>query len=340
LFFRSIKSMRNKLDNAPERDMAYYFNQWRLRHAGFSYGKIPQKYNDDIDIEKTMIDVDKFFCAVKLRYSANMMTRELNYSANYRIALLPEILKEIRKPEYRKNQLFRIYELAIDLFYDEKDETYDELEKLVREYLYLGGKSEKHAILNFLLTHAGKRLAEGRERYRQKSFDAYVYQIENDLILEDGCILTQHFLNIMYLGEYTQYLNDDVRENTGLLAKAYLFFTKKEYKNSLRILMQIKGREFTYPLNVRTLSIQCYYELRDSELIIMECNNFNRYINRNDDMAKNVKKTVKDFIRFVRLLSEAPYKKDITKEKLMEKLNKAKGVRSKLWLNEKITELR
>ncbi len=354
LFFKNIRSIRSKLDNSPERDMFYYFNQWRLRHEAFFYSNTPQKYKEEKDIEKTMSEMDKFFCAVKLRYSADMMTVELSYSADHNIALLPEVLKEIRKPEYKKNKLFKIYELAIDLFYDEKDETYDKLEKLIYAHLHLGSQSEKHALLNFLLTHAGKKLIEGRERYRQKIFDWYVYKINNELILEDGCIPAPHFLNVMYLAtalhevkwlenfisNYIQYLNDDVRENTTLLAKAYLYFAKKEYKKSLRTLMQTRGGDFTYPLNVRTLSIQCYYELKDIELLTMECNNFSRYINRNENIGDNIKKTVKDFIRFVRLLVEAPYKKDITKEKLNEKLNKAKGVRSKSWLNEKVAELK
>jgi len=354
LFFRSIKNIRSKLDSSPERDMFYYFNQWRLRHEAYFYGNIPQKFKDERDIEKTMSDMDKFFCAVKLRYSAEMMTRELNYSDDHSIALLPEVLKEIRKPKYKQNKLFQIYELAIELFYDEKDGTYDKLEKLIYEHLHLGSEPEKNVLLNFLLTHAGKKLTEGKERYRQKIFDWYVYKIDNKLILEEGCIPAPHFLNIMYLAtalrevewlenfiaNYIQFLNDDVRENTTLLAKAYLHFAKKEYKKSLRTLMQTRGGDHTYPLNARTLSIQCYYELKDIELLTIECNNFSRYINRNDNIGDNIKKSAKDFIRFVRLLTEVPYKKDITKEKLNEKLNKAKGIRSKSWLNEKVAELK
>ena len=50
LFFRSIKNIRNKLDSSPERDMFYYFNQWRLRHEAYFHGVLPQKYKNEKNI--------------------------------------------------------------------------------------------------------------------------------------------------------------------------------------------------------------------------------------------------------------------------------------------------
>jgi len=356
LFFRSIKNMRTKLDSSPERDMFYYFNQWRLRHEAYFYTGDSKRYRDEVDIKKTMSEVDQFFCAVKLRYSAEMMTLETEYSGDHSIALLPEVLREIRKPNYRKNQLFRIYELVIDLFYEEKnrDKTYDQLEKLIYEHLSLGNEDEKHTLLNFLLTHANRGLIEGKSIYRQKMFDWYVYKIENNLILEDGYLPTMHFLNVMYLSmalketgwlenfidDYTDFLSEDVRSNTSLLAKTHLYFAKKEYKKSLRLLRQISGTEFIYPIISRTLTIQCLYELQETELILIECNNFSKYLNRNNKMATQIKNPVKNLIRFVKLLSEAPYRKELTKEKLLEKLNAMKSIRAKSWLSEKIERVK
>jgi len=353
LFFRSIKSMRNKLDSSPERDMFYYFNQWRLGHEAYFYGVLPQKYKEEKNIIRMMTDMDKFFCAAKLRYSAEIMALDTKYAIG-QIALLPEVLKETRKSEFRKNKLFKIYELTLDLYYDDKNETYDRLEKLVFEHLHLGNSAEKFSLLNFLLTHAGRRLGEGRERYRQKVFDWYVYNIDNRLIIKDGYIPAPHFLNAMYLAtalreaewlekfieEYTGFLNDDVSENIELLAEAYLLFAKQQYNTCLRTLMQISGGDFTYPLNVRTLIIQCYYELRDMEFITIECTNFNRYLNRNEEVSSYMKDTIKEFIRFVRLLCDAPYKKELTREGMLKKLDKAKSVQVKPWLIEKINELK
>lgn len=354
LFFRSIKNMRNKLDNSPERDMFYYFNQWRLRHEAYFYGVLPQKYKEEKNIILMMTDMDKFFCAAKLRYSSEAMAVETNRRGVGQIALLPEVLKEIRKPEFKKNKLFKIYELTLDLYYDDKDETYDKLEKLVFEQLHLGNADEQYSLLNYLLTHAGRMWSEGREHYRQKVFDWYVYNTDNKLILKDGYIPAAHFLNAMYLAtalyeaewlekfinNYTIYLKESDRENTELLAKAYLYFTQRQYKKSLRILAQTGGRDYTYPLNVRTLTIQCYYELKDVEFVLLECGNFGRYINRSEGISDIVKETVKDFIRFVKLLCDAPYKKEITKKILKKKLEVAKGIRVKSWLTEKIDELR
>lgn len=353
LFFRGIKSVRTKLDSSPERDMFYYFNQWRLRHEAYFYGTLPQKYKEEKNIVQMMTDMDKFFCAAKLRYSAEMMSFEVKYAIG-QVALLPEVLKEIRKPEFKKNKLFKIYELALDLYYDDKDETYDRLEKLIFEHLHLGNTAEQYSLLNFLHTHAGRRLGEGRERYRKKVFDWYVYNIDQGLLIKDGYIDSYRFLNAMYLAttlrevewlekfitEHTVFLTDDIRENTELLANAYLYFAKKQYKKSLRTLMQTSGGDLIYPLNVRTLTIQCHYELRDMELIIFECNNFNQYIRRNTQLSPYLKRMVKNFIRFMKLLCDAPYKKELTYETLMEKLNAAKGVQAKSWLSEKINELK
>lgn len=353
LFFRGIKSMRTKLDSSRERDMFYYFNQWRLRHEAYFYTGDTKRYRDEVDIKKTMSEVDQFFCAVKLRYSAEVMASEAKYAIG-KVALLPEVLKEIRKPEFKKNKLFKIYELALDLYYDDKDETYDQLEKLIFEHLHLGNTAEQYSLLNFLHTHAGRRLGEGRERYRKKVFDWYVYNIDKGLIIKDGYIRSAHFLNAIYLAtalreiewlekfitEYTVFLNDDIRENTELLANAYLYFAKKQYKKSLRTLMQTSGRDSIYPLNVRTLTIQCHYELRDMELILLECTNFSKFITRNKEISPYLRKMIKNFIRIIKLLCDAPYKKELTQDALMKKLNAAKGVQAKSWLSEKINELK
>lgn len=305
LFFRSIRGIRSKLDSSPERDMFYYFNQWRLRHEAYFHTGVTKKYKDEKDIDATMSEIDKFFCTVKLRYSAEMLTHEQQHSVDHAIALLPEVIREISKPEYKNNKLFEIYGLAIELFYEEKDETYNKLEKLIYGHLHLGNEDEKHTLLNILLTHAIKALAEDKPGYRQKVFDWYVYRMDNNLMLEDGYITPNHFINAMYLAttlheaawlerfikEYTQYLNDDIRENTTLLAQAYLYFTREEYKKSLRTLMQIGGGDFIYPLSIRTLSIQCYYELGDIELVNLECINFGRYLNRDENIVDHAKKT-------------------------------------------------
>jgi len=356
LFFRSIKNIRNKLDSSPERDMFYYFNQWRLRHGAYFYaGLLPPKYKEEKSIEHMMAEMDKFFCAAKLRYSAEMMSFETKYAVG-QIALLPEVLKETRKSEFRKNKLFRIYELTLDLYYDDKDETYDKLEKLVFEQLHLGNSDEQYWLLNSLVTHAARRLGEGRERYRQKLFAWYVYNIDTNRILINGYIPAPHFLNAMYIAtalreaewlekfitEYTGFLNDNVRENIELLAKAYLYFAQEQYKKCLRALvhMQTGGTDFNYPINVRTLTIQCYYELQDMELIVVECSNFNRYLNRSETTSLYMKNTVKEFIRFIKFLCDAPYKKELTKEVLLKRLNEAKAVQVKPWLIEKINKLK
>ena len=75
-------------------------------------------------------------------------------------------------------------------------------------------------------------------------------------------------------------------------------------------------------------------------MITLECNNFKRYVNRNENISVYVRDTVKDFIRFVKLLCDAPYKRELTKEVLEKKLNAAKGVQVKSWLSEKINELK
>jgi len=355
LFFRSIKNIRNKLDGSPERDMFYYFNQWRLRHEAYFYaGLLPPKYKEEKNIEHMMTEMDKFFCAAKLRYSAEMMSFETKYAVG-QIALLPEVLKETRKAEFRKNKLFRIYELTLDLYYDYKDETYDKLEKLVFEQLHLGNPDEQYWLLNCLVTHAARQLGEGRERYRQKLFAWYVYNIDTNRILINGYIPAPHFLNAMYIAtalreaewlekfitEYTRFLNDNVRKNIELLAKAYLYFAQEQYEKCLQALayMRTGGTDLKYQIHVRTLTIQCHYELGDMELIVVECNNFNRH-NRNKTTSLYMKNTVKEFIRFIKLLCDAPYKKELTKEVLLRRLNEAKALQAKTWLIEKINELK
>ena len=92
-------------------------------------------------------------------------------------------------------------------------------------------------------------------------------------------------------------------------------------------------------VSVRTLSIQCQYELRDMEGVLLECTNFSRYLNRDSNMTTEAKQPMKEFIRFIKLLVEAPYRKDITKEKLRKKLNEPKSMRARSWLEEKINKL-
>ncbi len=360
LFFRNVKNIGNKLDNSVERDMFYYFYQWQLKHEAFFYSSISKKYKDEKDIAKTMEYIDMFFCAVKLRYSGEMAIQELIVSDEHSIALLDEVLQEIQKPIYQENKLFEIYKLTLELFYEKRDETYNKLKSLVLKHLNLGNHDEKLTLLNFLMVHANKRLGEVSlqytkelyERYTRELFELYVYKIENDLLLEDGYITGVHFYNIIYLATTlqraewlekfihtnTKYLNDNIRESTTNLANAYLHFAKKEYRQCLLTLLQMDS---AYSLQTRTLGIQCHYEFEaDSEVLTLECNNFNKYLNRNEKFAAFRKEYPKNFIRFVKMLIDAPYKKDMTKEKLHTKLNNTKRISARYWLDNKIDELR
>ncbi len=353
LFYRSIKNIGAKLENSIERDMFYFFYQWQLMHEAFFYSSTSKKYKDQVDIQRTMEYMDMFFCAVKLRYSGEMMTQQQMLAGKHSIALLDEVRKEIEKPSYDEHsKLFKIYNLTLELFYEKRDETYEELETLIYDQLHLGNIDEKLTLLNFLLAHANSRLGEGDLKYTQKIFDLYVYKINNDLLLEDGYVPATHFINISYLAttleraewlkifisNYEQYLTDVEKENASQLARAYLCFAEGAYKDSLLILRQMGG---AYALYTRTLAIQCHYEFEtDTDVVILECNNFNKYLNRNDKIADTTKDYPKNFIRFVRILVEAPYKKDVTRDKLQEKLSNTKRIFARYWLHSKINDLK
>ncbi len=256
--------------------------------------------------------------------------------------------------------------LLVKLFYDTylllsapNVTDYDNLKRIFFEQHSLL-KSEKKTLLLLLsnsltqINYPGGRIAE--------HFELYKWGVKHGLFIEYNRISPVLFNNIIHIAcqsqnydwaqvfidEHVQYLDSskkELLENIRILFTCQLEVGKGNYEHALVLIKNIKYLDQLYTFRKYGIMLKCLYELRkiqEEEDIEKYCDSFTRQLNRKSmkgGVGVNVKKQYKNFVKILRKLLVADYKKAITKPYLLDLLNSFKGeVVDEIWLTEKINE--
>jgi len=142
-------------------------------------------------------------------------------------------------------------------------------------------------------------MQEGDTDFVREHHNAYNFALAGDYLKYEGYLNTDHYLNAVtvaaVLEEFEQCEkliqeaairpNEEV-ENVKKIAKAYLYFYKKEINESYDLLQTVKSNKLNYKLRIRSLQIQCLYELflceNDADSVITEAEAYRQFILREE----------------------------------------------------------
>ena len=348
-FYQKSKQIMHDLDKQKSPDLWHLFWKVRLSHISYFSTTLDKLQDYQADMHQLLYDLDGFYMAAKLKYSAELYSRSTILQEQYDIQLLDDILILIENDNPTHAIVKDFYLPMLEMAKDQSELAFLKLKSfLINAYEH--EPIERLSVLLYLLNFAISRSRNGNNLYVQESFDLFQIGLNQSLFIASGYFPIETFLNITNIGchlqkydwlkrfvnDWSTYLPPNEKEEMVSFALARIAFEEKDYDKVIILLQKVDFKNFSITLNVRLLLIRAYYEQRvpDNSLILDYSNALYLYIYRNKNMGSALKTSALNFVKIFRPLVNGKSKKLLLKE--LDK--KQKTVICYDWLKAKIEE--
>ena len=348
---QKAKQLRQEIDKQPSLDMRHLYWKSRLAHINY-FNTAHSNYSEEHMDKLTQLhtDLDGFYMAAKLKYSAELYNRTHVLADEYEIGLLNEVLKHIQKGVSAHPIVTDLYLPLFEMTKDRSQTAYFELKSFLQH-------SEKHepierqAILMYLINFATHRFRNGDQIFIQECFELFQFGLNNALFTVSGNFPSESFLGIINIGcrlrqvnwlkdfvkNWSPYLLSSEKDDIVCFSIARIAFEEKQFEKVVDLLQRDNFKNFTLYLNTRLLLIRSYYELPKMHPLMSPCcNALYQYTYRNKSIGTDLKVSVLNFVKIFRQLIGGKPKKQLVKELQ----SKREPVICADWLLLKIEELK
>lgn len=354
-FYAEIERASKRIESQDARDMFYYFNKFKISHRVYFYPG-PKFSKDDLEnLNKTISGLDLFICSSKLRYAVLLLNRQQIFSENYEIPFLDEILNFCQQLNIADHFAIHIYIEFISILRENEFnlDKYGMLKELVLKNLNKFNRIEQVDLFTCLRNYCIYYFNKGHVKMAMELLELYRSGLENRLVmLESGELNYYDFLNIISIGcetrqlewtrsfieEYSGFLKKEIRKPAKTVGLAQIHFHKEEYQEALEKLNEKTTFTSNYDkLIEKSLRLRCYYELKEFDLLDYYLDAYRKFLQRNKDIASEVKARDLGLIRFTKKLIYIQNDK-AQLEKLRDDITISKKVKLKKWLLGKVRE--
>ena len=238
---------------------------------------------------------------------------------------------------------------------------FQRLQQNISQHLDLFRPSDQSSMVRYLINTTIQLYQKGKSGYLNNQFDLYELGLKKNLFLNDGLLPDGTFLNIIvtatvlgklmwaekFISEYAPMLPETKQVDAINLGKAYWYFSKLEFKESLNLLRQIESSDLQYLLRIKSLSLRNHFELfldDDTyyELVSYESKAFQKFLRRHEFLSEDRILSYIKFISFIRKLASLKTNFQLSDKKLQKlkgKLHHEDSIIAKSWLEDKLTQL-
>ena len=345
------KDIGTLIYNNKFQDIQTYWDKYNyyLFPNNFSEDRLQQNQQEQLSVASDNLDI--YYMSKKLQMAAEMITLKKVSSATYDIRFIDEIINIVENTELLKNDLLRLYYFNLmNLHHTQKTEYFFSLKDLFIEIYVKLPSSEARTIYYFLLNKCAVMINSGEEIWLNHIMDLYKLGLESELIYVGKYLSIWNFKNIitttLRLKQYDyvlQLLNTQIknlpeehRENAYTYNMANYYFHIKNYDKVLPLLQSVNYSELFYELDSRTLLIKTYYETHETDSLFAAIDSFSQMMRRTKRINQSRLTSYIKFIKYIKKLINAKYKRQKARIALASELRATTGVADKGWLLSKL----
>lgn len=345
------------VEAGPYQDMEYYQSLIGL-HYGLYFHPLTNRHSKNDDHLAALINaIDSNYVLAKLRVGSELKNREKMLNTQYENKLESSILGEFGHTLQGKNPVYQMYKLVYKLFEPAAEmETFAQLKVLFTTDIKALRQVDQFFILHHLINFAARQINAGKAAFYKEALDLYKTGLKQVLLLENNKMREATYSNIILLGcqakefawadefirVYSTYLDPDIREDAKAHALGLWYFYQKDFSKSVDQLLHFKFSP-AYQPRVRIIIIRSLLEqfLKDHSIFSLlqaQCDAFEKYISRNDFLAKPRLEPHLNTIRLIRKLAQLLFEKEekeVIQKWLDQELMSKKKFLSQTWLKEK-----
>jgi hypothetical protein len=338
-----------------DRNSNYYYYQYEIEK---NYNRLKERQFRRIvrkNVEEIANNLDYFYLAEKLKYYCSVLSQQYVVSHTYELLFIDEIINHIKKYKFDEIPPIAIYyQIYLTLVEIENEEHYFKLKDLLKKYGLVFPLDEAQGIYEHALNYCVKHINKGSHRFLVEYFQLYEDLLDKEIIYTDEELAPPNFRNIVvaalrlgkyqwtekFIHKYKARLPDSFRESTVTFNLARLYFYQKTFNKVIELLREVEYEEATDNLFAKSLLLQAFYEMDETEPMYSLMDSFRTYLNRHKEIPQQKRKNYINLIRVLKKLTNITPGDKSNIEKIKKELDKMEGIAaSKTWLQEKIAEL-
>jgi len=356
IFSSTIKELDELYKNSPEKNTYYYehmLNTKRLKYEHeASMLQSPEKNINDLSF-----GLDMFYLSLKLLYYYDILNLRLHYNKKVEFDMwaFDDISKFIeansKKLINEHSAIYADYLSVLMLQHPAESSYFKNLKDFVFNNSIKLGITALHKLYIILYNHSVYRHNRGFAETPAELFDIikiidnenipiwnyfafHIYYVNavTNAVRQGEFIWAERFIN-----ERKSLIREDIREETNSLALANLYFTKHDYNNALKYLVNVDYPNYSYYLMAKDMMIKIYWERSETEGVYSAIDAMRKFLQRKDLIPERLHESYTNFINCVNLMTDKG-KKDLRYE-INRLLEKEMISADKVWVKAKLDEL-
>jgi len=357
LYLAQLKVVKKILKKDNFKNKEYFRRKYLLASLENDYFNHKRIRSFDENIQVMLNNFDFYYFSTKLIESCEMLNRQKLLNQTYNLNLFKEIEEIIENNvgDYLNQPMILCYFEIFKLLKTNDDiEQYKRTVKILKKHTSFITPNELKSLFDFPKNYCIGNINKGNENYIEVLFELQQYLIYKEFNQTNGFISNSDYNNIItialklkkfewskvFIEKYKNKVTLKHRENAYNINKAYLYYSLKEYGNTLDLLNEIKFTDVYYAYYAKIIQLKTYFALKEYETLSYFIVSFKLYIKRNKEYPTEFKKAADLFLSYFKRILNAIEKKNFErKKKTTEKLNalskkiKEEGkIHNRIWL--------
>lgn len=310
-------------------------------------------------------DLDRFYISSKLKYACEMLNRQAILNITYDQQLTDELVSFLYTAQNHLSQdpLISIYSQIYMLLKQPNDQKYQEILANLAIHQQKISKPEIATIYAFMQNYCIKQLNAGSIPYLGELFRLYKTLLEQKLLIDNsGHISHAHIKNIVAVGlrlqeydwvnvfieNHKNKVPSGQREDVYHYNMAQYHYEKKQFRQALKLLIQVNYTDVFYQLDARALQMKIYYEMGEDDSLSYFVKAFKTYLKRNQELSRSQYGPYENLIKLSQKAYQLKNQKHLLPAKkfaekwmqLSNTLQETQGIANLHWLKKKMNELK
>lgn len=362
------KQVQTLQERGPERSFQFYHHWYQYFEYMDQAFLMQQARGYDVHLQSLDDHFNRYFWINKLRIACGMLSRNTVIKAAYECRFLAPVEAHLdQHPELLDQEpALAIYYNALQLL--EKgmspaaEQSYRELKECLQQHANCLPAQELYSVYNYALNYCIRQINSGNSQYYPEILDLYKALLGRGILLLHNHLNQWTYKNIVTAGirsqefewtqafiqDYQEYLSPEEKEHAVAYNRAMLFQAQGAYREALQ---QLQSIEFSYPFyhaGAKTIQLQIYYDLGETEAFFALAEAFHKYIYRNRSLSDYHKQSNLHFLKLSRKIYELQLSA-IHRSKpqlqqrwaaLQQQLEELAPIANKSWLEEKLRALK
>ena len=328
--------IKNTHQHQAKQDALYYLETLQLEIEQFKI--LSQNSREKIfNLQQISDAIHHYSAAEILKYACISITHQNVSNQQYSFSFLPFIIEQIETQKLALTPAIEIYFYAYKTLTNTNDNSFFKCcVDAVYKHESCFTEHELKDIFLLCINHCIKKLNSSELLYAETAYKLYLHSLDKKYLLDNNELSRFTFTNVVFIGlklqdfigvenfikAYGVYLNETTKENTISFNKARLYFTQKNYKKTMPILLSIEYSDTLWNLASKFMLVKIYFETKEYEALVGLLNTFKVYLFRQKKIGYH-KERYKNIIKF----SEKLYATiDVSKTKKLKLKNEIEQV--------------